>query len=40
MDLVKDNQLTLKAYVEKVISFYDFNRDKLKRMDEDEEESD
>ena len=35
-----NNHLTLKAYVEKVISFYDFNRDKLKRMDEDEEESD
>jgi len=40
MDLVKDKELTLKAYVEKVISFYDFNRDKLKRMEEDEEESD
>ena len=40
MDLVKEKELTLKAYVEKVISFYDFNRDKLKRMEEDEEESD
>ena len=38
--LLKENAITLTKYVEKILEFYDFYREKIKRMEEDEEVSD
>ena len=38
--LLKENAITLTKYVEKILEFYDFYRENIKRMEEDEEVSD
>ena len=40
MELLRENSITLNKYVEKIVSFYDFNREKLVRMEEDGDTSD
>ena len=35
IELLRENSITLNKYVEKIVSFYDFNREKLVRMKED-----
>ena len=40
VDLYKDGVVTYCVFVNKVVNFYDFNREKLVRMEEDGEESD
>jgi len=40
MELLRENSITLNNYVEKIVSFYDFNREKLVRMEEDGDTSD
>ena len=34
MELLREDSITLSKYVEKIVSFYDFNREKLVRMEE------
>ena len=40
IELLRENSITLNKYVEKIVSFYDFNREKLVRMEEDGDTSD
>ena len=40
MELLREDSITLSKYVEKIVSFYDFNREKLVRMEEDGDTSD
>ena len=40
MELLRENSITLNKYVEKIVSYYDFNREKLVRMEEDGATSD
>ena len=39
-ELVREKKLAIQDFVEKFIKFYDFDRKKLNRMDEDGEEND
>ena len=40
MELLRENSITLNKCLEKIVSFYDFNREKLVRMEEDGDTSD
>ena len=40
MELLRKDSITLSKYVEKIVSFYDFNKEKLVRMEEDGDTSD
>ena len=35
IELLRENSITLNKYIENIVSFYDFNREKLVRMKED-----
>ena len=40
IELLRENSITLNKYIENIVSFYDFNREKLVRMKEDGDTSD